>query len=89
MAKQLFIAGGITAEDWSTAQAILQLAEADEEFRAILAAKLPDIAIPVGIPKRMEAATLVTATNEQRLIAEKDAENADLKVQLADATKRP
>jgi len=78
MAKQLFIAGGITAEDYSYLRALALLAVQTPEVRDLL----PDPP-PPGILGRLEQATLVTMTNEQQIIVAKEARIIELEEQAS------
>lgn len=79
MAKQIFVAGGLTAEDFSFGRVLVDRVVNDEAVAALF----PDNPVPAGILDRWDAATLVTLTNEQALLVQLMGQVGDLQDQIA------
>lgn len=78
MAKQVFIAGGITAEDWSFLKAMAQ-GLAKHPDRDKLWTEPP----PEGLLERLEAEPVYMPSSAELLVAEKQARIEDLEAEKA------
>jgi hypothetical protein len=83
MAKQIFVAGGLTGQDFSFARVLIDRVVNDEAVAALF-----EDPPPGGILDRWDAATLVTLSNEQSLIVTLMGQVNDLQAQL-DALQNP
>lgn len=77
MAKQIFVAGGLTGQDFSFARVLIDRVVNDAEVAALFADPPP-----AEILTRWDAATLVTLSNEQGLIVQLMGQVNDLAEQI-------
>lgn len=84
MAKLIFMAGGITAQDFSFARLVVAGTVNDPTI-----AEHFEDSPPEGILDRLDAATLITATTEQALIVQLLQQVADLQEQIDALTNPP